>query len=317
MKKRLERLIQDVRDQTHTQDFSSTEGITNDNMVRYFNYASKVLRGLIYGAGFDQWISTENVDIVAAQESYSIPTRSYVGTNVLNVEYKYGNDTGEYRKLHRATLHNRDTTYQGTPLEYIQHGSNILINPIPGSSITNGLRITYEPRIRDVDIRRGQIQSTSGSPITSITLDLTPSLDKDSGLTTAATDELDDADYICIVDRDGNILMDDIPIDDYDSSTGVITITSGFTPDAGETSPVGAYVVVGDYASSHPDFPDFCEPYLINYVKYMVLRHNGHPDVYLAQQELLSQQELIIDVFSQANDDIQNIGIIDQDHNLM
>jgi hypothetical protein len=317
MKRRLDHLILDIRNQTHTQDFSSTEGIPNDTMVHFFRYANKALRGLIYGGGFDEYIATTTTDIVSSQEAYSLPSDSFLKTNVISVEYKYGQESGDYRKLDRASLHLRDTTYDGTPLRYIQHDNQILINPPPASAVTDGLRITYEHRLPDLDIRRGIISSTTGNPITAITLDLTPSLTKDSGIVTAGASVLTTADYITIVDKDGTVLMDDIPIDNYDTSTGIITITSGFTPDTGETSPAGAYVVEGDYASTHSSFPDFCEMYLISYVKYLVYRHNGHPDLPYAEREMKEQSLLIIEVFGESNKDINYIGIIDRDHRLL
>jgi hypothetical protein len=316
--RRLELLIEEVREQTATQDFAvdGSTGIPDSIMVQYFNYGQMALRAIIYGSGQDQWVKTSLIDTVANQEAYSVPSDSFLGTNLLSVEYKYGSDAGDYRKLDRRSIHLRDTTYTGTPLSYVQHGNSVLINPTPSTATTDGLRITYENVLRHVDIRRGIIASTAGSPITSITLDLTPSLAKDSGLVQAGTNILNKVDFISIVDRDGVILMDDIPIDSYDTATGVITITSGFTPGASETSPVGAYIVAGAYASSVSEFPDFCEPYLVAHAKYLVRRHMGHPDTYEAKNEMERWGEAVSDTFAMMNDDIKYIHMIDRDRTL-
>jgi len=316
MKRRLEHLIVDVRVQTHTQDYSSTEGISDDTMAHYFRYASKALRGLIYGAGLNEFIATHTMDTVASQEAYSLPAYTFLNTNIISVAYKYGTGSGDYKKLEKASLHLRDSSYEGTPLRYIQHDNQILLNPIPASATTDGIRITYEQRTPDLDIRRGKIKSVA-SPLTTITLDLVPTLTKDSGIVAAGATVLTTSDYITVVDKDGTVLMPIIPIDSYSTTTGVITLTSGFTAGDDDTSPVGAYVVNGDYASSHSSFPDFCEGYLLAYVKYLVYRHNGHPDVYLAEREVAQQATLIIEVFGESNRDIQFINIIDIDNTLL
>ena len=85
--------------------------------------------------------------------------------------------------------------------------------------------------------------------------------------------------------------MNKIPIDKYDSTTGLITTTSGFTYVSGQTAPVDAYIVGGKTATTHSQLKDVCERYLINYAVMEILRRDTALDLHDRQAIKLSRME--------------------------
>lgn len=117
------------------------------------------------------------------------------------------------------------------------------------------------------------------TPIT-IQLNFAISSQKDVNLQANADALLDKVDYCCIIDKDGLSLIDAVAINNYNTSTYVITcepnfvipyeywlafrsyVDNGFVP----------YVVSGDYASSHSQLDRKAEDLLIEYVVLRLLR---------------------------------------------
>lgn len=306
---RLERLIKKIRAQTHTEDYSSTEGISDETLVTFFNDAQKTLRALIDKSAPETFIKTSTINLVASQEEYSLPVDSLVGVNVFSVAYKYGSDS-EYTRLRQVRVLERDSDVTGTPERYVYAGNKIWVNPLPSSSVAAGLRVTYGERLRDVDIRRGVVDSVD-SPLTTISCDLTPTKTKDAGVPAAGAIELIDTDFVCIVDKDGEMVAEGVEIDSYNTTSGVISVAASYTLPVGTVISAGDYVVVGDYTSTHSEFPDFCIPYLMAYVKLAIYKDIGHQDISSAASELQEQAAIITSVFESANTDITEIPQID------
>ena len=274
--RRLELLIEEIRRSTDNED---TSGISDLDIVQYLNDAQDRIQSRIASQFPNVFFTQTTIDLVASQEAYDLPTDIYLGTRIANLEYLYSETSNDYAQLPSKTLADRSTSYESDfPAFYIRRNNDILINPIPQVARTDGLRLTYQHKLRTLDIRRGEISSASktGTTLNSLTLDLTPTLTKDSGVVAAASDVLNKIDYISVVDRDGVNVLKNIPIDSYNSSTGVVTVTSGFTTTVDASTFVGEYVVGGTNATSHSDLFDVCERYLIVYAKLKLLERDGN-----------------------------------------
>jgi hypothetical protein len=190
----------------------------------------------------------------------------------------------------------------GNPAYYIRQGSSVIMQPPP----QNGgfLRMTYQKTIPVLDKKRGTVASaTLGvNTITSLVLDTTTELDATA---------LEEQNFITIVDKNGLVKMRYIPIDGVDSSTGVVTVSSGFVFESGETIEAGDYAVRGKYASTHSQLPDICEKYLLEYCNMRIFVRDSSTD----QAELAALMQKIEatlkQAFAEPDNDPDRIPIID------
>lgn len=324
---RLDVLIQKVRRRTHTLSYtdSATEtsqrGLQTQEIVELFNEAQRVAHGIIYANAPSVFIKTSTIDLVADQEAYTLASDSFLNVNVINVEYKYGSGSGDYSRLQKRNIHQRNSAYSGAPNIYIPLHNTILVNPVPSSALTAGLRVTYEFKLPALDVRRGKISSFGGSSTapTSITLS-----SGSQNLADVIFAELEDAGvggdlagiYITVVDKDGNQQMANIPVTDYDSSTRVITLGS-FTASSGEEIAADDWIVIGKDSSTHSSLPDFAEQFVTEYVRHAVLEARGNvSEARVAERRLAELGQQLADVMADANYDITYIPETDADRML-
>ena len=155
----------------------------------------------------------------------------------------------------------------------------ILLTPTPSVTKSDALVINYQKRPRELDIRRGQVASKTDSPVT-ITLSFSTTSQKNANMSTNASSQLDLVDYCCIVDLDGNPIVSAIPIDNYNSSTQIITAVSSYSFPADELAALDAaiaagtplYVTRNKYSSTHSELDNQTEDFLIEYVVKRLLR---------------------------------------------
>jgi len=303
--RRLDYLVTDARLATENEDFSDTVGIDDEEFIRFFNEAQTRIHSLISQQHSAIFLKDTITNIVANQESYSLPSDCLLGNKVAQVEYSHDGNTDNYVPLKPTFLKNRNSN-SGEPLNYIRRSGTILLSPVPDTS-TGTLRITYIEKPRSLDIRRGSISSftDSGTQITAITLNV-------------STDTVDSTavgkdNFLCVVDRAGAIQMADIEYDSIDASTGVVTLTSNHTYSSGEALAAGDYIVVGKNTSTHSELADFVERYLLAYVSWKILKRDSSADYSEQQEELAQLEKEIIDSYADISDDIYEIPEINED----
>ena len=300
-----DKLADRIRRLTHSQSYTDSatstaqRGLQTQTIVDLLNEAHEVIHGILFDNGSHTYVKQSLLDVTADTEAVTLSTDSFLGVNVLNVEYKYGSGSDDYVRLDQSSIHERDTRSSGDPLTYIQRNNQILLNPIPSTSVTDGLRVTYEYQLPEVDVRRGKVSAVDdGNDPTSITI-------TDNALGTIA---LSDSDlvgtYITVVDKDGVQQMTDIPVTSYNSGTGVITLGS-FTSAASEVVAVNDYVVIGANASTHSPFPRACEPFIVEYVKRNIYDINADPMLAASERKLIALQFRMESMFAGFNSDIR------------
>lgn len=308
----MDKLVEKVRRLTHEESFAdsatiaSQRGIQTQTLVDLFNDGQRRLHGILYDTGSSAFIKTATIDVTSGTATYSVPSDAFLGVNVISVEYKWGDNSGEYRKLIRKSIHERESEIEGEPYRYLQINDSIILEPEPQETVTDGLRVTYEFQQRTLDVRRGKVSAVDdgGNP-TSITV-------TDKSLLDVALANNVDGTYITVVDKDGNQQMKSIPVSSYNSGTGVITLGS-FTPTAGEAVAVNDYVVIGSNASTHSPFPEFCEPYLTNYVRHEIFDLVGHPSIGTAANRLAVTEQQLNTIWAQWQNDVEVIPELDPD----
>lgn len=306
--KRIDLLLTLARKATENEDYSDDTGISNDELIQYINDAQYRLLSLITATHPTVFVKEgATIDVVASQESYALPDDALLENRVTSIEYSDTSLTRDYIKLAPMSLASREVGFEGFPSSYIRRSGNILLSPIPSSG--GILRVNYQRRIAELDLRRGQVSAvtldSSTNTITSLTIDNSQG-DFDS-------DKITECDFISIVNVHGEQQMPKIQKDSIDSSTGVVTINSGFTYVTGESISVGDFVVCGYDASSHTELPKICERYLIAYLAWKLFKRDSSEDAYEQRNELKSMEKDIVDAFRDVADDLELIPMIAMD----
>ena len=294
----LQYLINQARRESENEEFSDTSGISTDEFVQYFNDAQHRLQSKIVAQRQSVFTEEKIINAVGQQEEYDLPADIFLENMVSNVEYNTGSDPVDYYSLEPGSLKNRIPGVYGAPRYYIRKNSKILLAPIPQAS-SEKMRINYVRRVSELNVRRGSVASVTltSDSITALTLN---TLDLDS-------DALDESNYLCVVDRDGNFKMKNVEFDVINPATGEVTVTTGFTFEDGETIEAGDYIVPGKETTTHSELPRHCERYLIRYCVNKILMRDSSVDIAEASQELAMIENDIVESYASLTDDLQLI----------
>lgn len=299
--RRIDRIITQVRRMTDNEDVSDTVGISDEEFLQYANDSLRDLQRLVIENDVSLFRDSTEISIVANQRAYSLPANIYSSHGVELVEYSYNGESKYYSPLKRTVLigaSNYPVTY---PCEYALQNGNLLVSPIPQSA-TGKLRVTYIKLPTLVDKRRGKVtaRTISGDNYTDITV-----TDQDDT-------ELALAEYVTVVDYDGNIKYSAIPVESYDSGSQVITIRTGVATASG-TIAVGDYVVSGRYASSHFPIGNW-EDYHIAYMAWKIFKRDSSVDLTHQERELASMRASIEGVLKSLPADVMLWPIINEEN---
>lgn len=303
--RRIDHLIEDIRNHTENQDFSDTIGIADSEFLRFINDAQYRIHSLITQQHPSVFLQEKVYNIVANQEEYSLPFDVHMGNKVSNVEFSPTGLVKDYYPLQVSNLKQRYSGAVGDPSKYIRKAGKLLLNPIP-SNVAGKLRVTYVQSIPKVDKRRGSIATVVLDSATSSITTLTMDVSTDSVDSTA----LDKYTRISIVDMEGNIKMKNIQVDSINASTGVVTVNSSFTYDSGESIDVGDYVVAGRFSTSNSVLDDSVERYIIAYCAMKIFHRDSNSDITQQVQELSFMEEEIVNGYADISEDLIEIPII-------
>lgn len=289
-------LIDQVRSQTENTDFTDFTGIPTSEFIQYINDAQHSLQAAITAQHPRVFMKEATIDIVNGQEKYDIPSDCYLGNKIHNVEYSATGAEDDFYVLDDTTIKSRVPGITGAPIKYIRMSGKIMLVP---QATSGKLRINYIKRIREVDLRRAKVASV---PTVSSTANWTIALDNANFLT--ETSSLQQHDYVSIVDRKGDILASNLPVinvgDEY------IDIEP-HTLQSGESIPANAFVVGGKDTSSHGEFDDSVERYIIAYCAWKILKRDSSEDSGEAAQELTIMLQDIVKSYALITDDVQTI----------
>lgn len=305
--KRVDRLITQIRRQTENEDSGLNYGINDAEFLQYINDAQHRLQSLITSQHNNVFTAEVINTVTQGVQEYELPDLTLMDNKVTSVEYSPTQSEDDYYHLESINIHRRSTFSEAYPDAYILRNGKILLQPTP--SQTGLLRINYVKRIWDLDLRRGTVisGSTNQGEVQTLTLDVT------SSKTPIDVDALNDCDYICLVDRDGNMKVRNIPISGINSATGAVTVESGKILDSNESLEIGDFVVCGRDTSTHSELPDLTERYLIAYAAWKILKRDSSVDYAEQQAELTSMENDIVQSFAKIDDDVHRIPLINRD----
>lgn len=297
-------IISKVRDRTDNRKFTRTattgvftSGLNHNLFLEFLNDAQDYLQSRVVSNFAEEFVAEKEISVVANQEAYSIPDNVFLGRKLVQVDYSPDGTTKNYCRLPQRSILARNTSSVTHPSFYIARNSQILLNPIPRT--TRGkIRVSYYRELDRLDIRRGKISSTPTT--TTIVLDADDDLDETA---------INEAQYLCIVDKFGVVQDYAVEIESYDSGTRTITIpTTTLTGDAGD------YVVMGQYATSHSDLAENAERYLKTYCQLRILHKDASASEIQEMQVLKDMEKDIVNAYAEMSQDVTEIPVLD--HNL-
>jgi hypothetical protein len=287
--RRLEELIGEARSLAYSENYSLTEGWNQNTLTDIFNLGQKKLYNALTEIDDCAYVQEVNMDVVPNQQAYDLPIDVHMALRLVDVRYLYGTTNYQFIELVNSPLQDRYPYPTNLPQIYTIRNGQILLSPVPTSSRLGALVINYQKRLRDLDIRRGLVDTIdNAAPPATITVDYSSPSQKNAGMREAGESTLDLVDYICFVDTDGLPIVSEIPIQSYNQTTQVITTGVGYQFSAADIATITAlqtagepiYIVTGKYSTTNCELDTWCENALIEYAVLRLLRlQSAHSDV--------------------------------------
>lgn len=301
--RRLELMITDVRNGTNNREWSTVEGIPQAEFVRHFRDGQRQLHNLIVAQHVTAFVKEVYVDVVGGQESYTVASDAFLAQNIAAAEYSPTGNLTDFRPLSLMTWKERQTV-PGYPRGYLPRDGSILLNPIPQGSVSQGLRYTYTYKLPDLDIRHGTVASTVINTGTRVVTSITLAND-----TTLDPNGFAGQDYVTIIDRNGVILMNGLPVLSWDPVGLVLTADTTYNYAIGETLPVGAYLCFGKNTTTASPLVDLAEDYLMKYCEYQTLKRDSNVDSAEFLEDLKDKAVSIVAAYAGLSQDVEGIPI--------
>lgn len=305
----IDKLVALVRERTKNIDYTyspatgvTTSGISTSLILDFINAGQQHLQAAILAQFPNEFVESVTIPLIGGQEEYSIPDNLFANNKIISVQYSQHGATQDYYDLPQGNIRDRDTR-RGTPRFYVRRSGKIFVNPIPQSSV-GSIRIEYYRALDTLDIRRGQIQTKTGD-LTSITLN--------SATRGLFPYELMVSEFVSVNRHDGTPTCYAIPITAYDSSTGILTVASGYSIPAGSTIDANSYVTIGKYSTTHSKLAANCERYLITYASKRVLSTDTSESSIEEDAEVRVIETDILQSFAAESRDVTYFPVLDHD----
>lgn len=288
--RRLEYLITQVRNSTDNKDVN---GISNAEIVSYFNDAQRYITTLIFKNNPYADLFKVQIELPAvASGEYELPSDCYSTNAISMVEARFADTSNNKGYSRIKPIAESEFSYI---FGYITRDDKVLISGQNDVAQLQNVRITYFRQLPTVDIRRGRFMA----PYTTTTITVT-------GLDTEVF-TMDD--MFSAVEADGSQAVKEI----YSTSTSspmtmaAEKVTEILTGGTGGPK----YLVAGTNACNKSLLPDACETYLLDYVKQRIYTRNNYEDANKQMYFTELQQQEIISIFSKNKKDDDTIPVTD------
>ncbi len=286
--RRLEFLMNRVRYETDNKDVN---GITNTEIVSYFNDAQKYITSLIFKMNPYADMFKTQVEIAANSTGiYTIPSDCFSSSSISMVEAKWSDDANNQGYNRIKPIAESEASYIFG--YYVRNNTVVITGDAPNANFTF-IRITYFKRLKSLDVRQSKVSST-----TSTTIVMTAP---------APTDLYLMDDHASTVSVDGDQVVAGLS---FTNTSG--TSLTGVSPDptvAGVNNT--QYIVAGANACNRSELPEECEPYLVDYVKQRIYTRNNYEDANKQMYFTEQQKADIISIFSKNKKDDDSFPVTD------
>lgn len=313
MAKYINAIVNEVRESTEHEEFDDVIGLSEEEILKFTNDAVYRLHARIVAQHPAVFLQEAELNIVANQEAYDLNFKTAFKNKVSQVEYSSDGTQDYYYPLRPTSLFNKDSASEGDPEKYIRKSGQILIYPTPVTA-TGKLKVTYVAKPKRMDKRRCSIISINGSGTAPTSIEV----NYVNGTTVDST-ELAKRTRLSVVDKYGNLKMDNILLSSIDASAGsndaLLTLdTTNWTPESGEEITTSDFVLSGRYTTTHLEFEEEVERYIQAYVIWKMLKRDSSVDSSEAQQELLAMENDIVESYADISDDITEIPEINDEY---
>jgi hypothetical protein len=252
--RRVELLIDMSRKETGNTRYGDDSGIPQDVYVQRLNNAQDELLKQIVNLKTKYLLTSEIVPVVPGQTIYDYPEMCYM-QHVDTIQW-YDSSTGAYyQTLVKSFVKEMVNNITGYAFGYTPYMDGIHLNPPINNGYLNVIYAKAPPRLQK---RNGQITVATivGSNLTALSINTaTPGIDET---------EIENYNYLCVVDRAGNVKTKNIPYDSYSAGTFTLSPFALGT----QTLAVGDYVIIGENCTNLPQWPDICESFLLKFLNY-------------------------------------------------
>ena len=272
-----------VRYETDNKD---ANGISNHELVSYFNDAQRYITTLIFKNNpyADQF--KVQVELPASVDgTYTIPTDCYSTSAISMVEARWNTSANNEGYGRIKPIAESEAAYIFG--YYIRNNKVIITGDAPNANFSS-IRITYFKRLKTLDLRQGSVAAVT--PNVSFQINPVP------------TDIYLMDDHACLVDNQGIQVVGNVYFTNTSGSSMLTTTTSGIA--------IGQYMVAGKDSQNASELPDECETYLVDYVKQRIYTRNNYEDAGKQMFFTEQQREEIISIFSKnkKDDDVMPIS---------
>lgn len=268
-----------------------TYSISSEEILQYLNDAQDRMQNLICARKNIAKIFAvqEIIPLVANQEAYSLSRRLLLNKQIENVEFSSDGTLGNYVRLEKVNIMNRDSNTTTYPWSYYKQGGQIFLQPIPATA-GGYIRVTYEADLDDLEIPRGLVSTITNG--TSTQFD-TLNLDATANSYETTTPGWSTQQYCCIVSPTGARKCYNILISSYNTGTNLITPSPSpfiYNTSLDSQIAVNDVAVFNKFSTTFSQLPDACERYLIHYAATELLNIDSSND-YVKFRDLRDEME--------------------------
>lgn len=299
--RRVEQLIDIVRKLSQNTRYDETSGVPQDVFVQYLNNAQDSLIMEVQNVKTKYFKKQVVYDVVPNKEVYAYPEDCYI-EHIDTIQWTDSPSGTYWTTLFKTTTKEKITIQPGYPFAYVPYEDGFHLNP----PITRGkLYITYVRTPNRLQKRGGLINNVTITSGQLTVLDLDPS---EASFDQA---EINSDNYLCVVDKYGNVKASNIPYDSVDS-VGSFTLDP-FSLGTASVA-IGDYICVGKDVINIPDWSQICEGYLIKHAVYEAKMGDSSAWTEAARADMSAYFNKLSNSFSTIRDDIDAIPITNLDY---
>jgi hypothetical protein len=293
----LEQLIDRARELSQNTRYDANSGISQKMFVQYFQNAQDFITREIVTQKSKYLLKKSIIPVVNGQEEYDYPS-DIILQGIDTVEWSQ--DQRSWVFLEKNISKDRFTSTTGYPFGYVTNRNKIVVTP---SMAYGYLRITYNGKPKRLESRSALVASTTGTPITAITVN-TAFADQDMSY-------INQFDSITVVSKAGVVKVENMPITSASSATIVVP---SYALASGEAIAAGDYILAGGLACNVPQFDDLVESFLILHATYQAKYGDSSQWSKEVSADVGSHFKQLSDCFGTLSDDFNHIPILNADY---
>lgn len=303
---RLDILQRDARLQAGAKNYTPTAGVRMSEVVRYANEGQSGILNKILQTKSSLFTRQTTITITPQVAAYpipgTVPNVVHTSGNITGISYSFdGNPQNFYPLDFRSAR--QEISINAYPTSYFLRDGQIVLSPIPNQA-AGVLRVDYQYALPRLDIRRALISAHNTTSIT-FTVNSTLLAETEEDLTNGLVD------FISVVDKDGTVVANAIPVTSYAASTHILTCTltaAQVTAVQNSTN----WVVFGFYTTTNSLLPEICERYVTHYMARYIQMRDSNSETSVTQEVLDDLQAEILAATADLEEDMPAIAILDR-----